>query len=585
MTPDLYEHLHTNIRYSTQALPVNVLLDTLLRPNLDTGLNDRTCIEWRYEPENAVSHLVLGDASHAGGQWAEEPTSGDWNARALSYTEMLSLPGYTFDKHYQIRTGKPLPPFERPTRGLVADYYATYPKAIGIADAIRNDAHVNGVSRTSKGFYIRSHGVHCKNLVLASGVFKNSIVPPPLLRSKQTLDNDDLPLMVVGSGFSAADAIIAAPISRKIIHIFKWSPEDRPSPLRGCHRQAYPEYAGVYRQMKHAAERNGQPLASNFSSARMKQPKTEVGCRGRNWIASYEGLPNAKITDVSFSTNNATVEISSTNGKSIERQVGGLAYLVGRTGSLNYLDPELQTEVLALADRSTPMPSSIEFNHIVTGRSFRSKAQEDLQIVPGVFVAGSLTGDSLVRYAFGGCVQVAGTLMMNATPQGGNQDVRGAAFATTTAGSTAGANHADNPGNRNFEAEKPANNGSKGADIILASSLDNISSRNSSCNSSSNSSIHSQETQASQTTQSSPCNEMSNEMSVVDQQQQDHDGDRKTSTRIKSAVSKKSEDENPIPSLKENNEYSPSPSRYPYPYSISPSDSYSPSCYHYSHPG
>ena len=572
---------------------MNVFLDTLLRPNLDTGLNDRTCVEWRHEPENAVSHLVLGDASQAGGQWAEEPTLGDWNARALSYAEMLSLPGYTFDEHYQTRTGKSLPPFERPTRALVADYYAAYPKAVGIADAICNDAHVNGILRTPKGFYVRSHGVHSKNLVLASGVFKNSIVPPPLLRPKQTLDNDDLPLMVVGSGFSAADAIIAAPISRKIIHIFKWSPEDRPSPLRGCHRQAYPEYAGVYRQMKLAAERNGQLPASNLSSARTKQPKMKAGYRGRDWTTSYQGLPNAKIIDVNFSTNSATVEISSTNGESFERKVGGLAYLVGRTGSLDYLDSGLQTEVLDLADPSATVPGSSKFNHVISGRTFRSKAQEDLQIVPGVFVAGSLTGDSLVRYAFGGCVQVAGTLMImkkkNAISQDGNQSNHSVVSAAAV--TAAVANRTDTAGNDNDEAGKLVDDRSDHANIIPASSLHNGSCWNSSSNCTSNSgssskrsSIYSQETQATQTTQSSRCNEMSNESSGDEQQQQQHENRSKRvitkGAELMMSDSSSSSSSSSPPRPKENNDHSTSPSRDPFQHS----HSYSPSYYQYSHP-
>src|SRR5438034_1319476 len=42
--------------YSTQALPVNVLLDTLVRPNGDTDdAEGNTNILWQYLPEKAVS--------------------------------------------------------------------------------------------------------------------------------------------------------------------------------------------------------------------------------------------------------------------------------------------------------------------------------------------------------------------------------------------------------------------------------------------------------------------------------------------------------------------------------------------------
>ena len=482
-----------------------MLLDTLLRPNLDTGLSDRTCVEWRYEPENVVSHLVLGDASRAGGQWAEEPTSGDWDARALSYAEMLSLPEYTFDKHHQIRTGHSLPPFERPTRRLVADYYAAYPKAVGIADAIRNDTHVKGVSRTLSGFYVGSHQIHCKRLVLASGIFKDSVPPPPLLRPIRHLNEDTLPLLVIGSGFSAADAIIAARKSRNIIHIFKWMPEDRPSPLRGCHKQAYPEYASVYRQMRLAAIRNGEVPGSK--PGQTKQSKSGGVPRGRDWIVTYEGLPNANITDVKLLSNSATVKLSLADGTPIARQVGGLAYLVGRAGSLDYLEPGLHAEILAAADQSASVPGGSNFGHVISGRTFRAKAQENLQVVPGVFVAGSLTGDSLVRYAFGGCVQIAGILMSNgnrhSAANDGSQDAHGPFSATNHNIAAAATAAATNAGGIEevFDGKGRAGNPASFSLSRTASS------------SNSSSSINTQDTQGTCTTHSTPNNETSNEPS------------------------------------------------------------------------
>ena len=480
MKPDLYEHLHANLRYSTQALPVNVLLDTLLRPNLDSGSNDRTCIEWRYEPKRAVTHVVLGDANRAGGQWAEEPTSGDWDARALSYAEMLSLPEYTFEKHHQIRFGRTLPPFERPSRRLVADYYATYPKAVGIAGAIRNDAHVNNVTRTSGGFYIASHEIHCKSLILASGVFKNAVAPPPLLRPITGLNEDTLPLLVIGSGFSAADAIIAAPKARKIIHVFKWLPEDRPSPLRGCHKEAYPEYAGIYRQMRLATVRNNNKSARKPGQA--KQANSNVAFHGRDWSATYEGLPNASITNVLPSTNSATVTFSLIDGTSTVRHVGGLAFLIGRAGSLDYLDPGLHTEVLAAADQTVSVPEGSSFGHVISGRTFRARTQENLQVAKGVFVAGSLTGDSLVRYAFGGCVQIAGILINNVCRHSNEVNESQDTHTTVSAAS------------HNIDA----------AAIPRSRSVSSINS---------SSSTSTEDTQGTRTTQSTPNNETSNETS------------------------------------------------------------------------
>lgn len=48
--------------------PVAVLFDSLLLPDSDFGLDHISPLEWRYEPERAVPHLVLGKGP-PGGAW------------------------------------------------------------------------------------------------------------------------------------------------------------------------------------------------------------------------------------------------------------------------------------------------------------------------------------------------------------------------------------------------------------------------------------------------------------------------------------------------------------------------------------
>ncbi|EOD44774.1 hypothetical protein UCRNP2_8511 [Neofusicoccum parvum UCRNP2] len=181
LTPDLYAHFQSSLRYSTQALPINTLLDTLIRPNADTEIDPESCVDWRYEPDKAVSHVALGNAVCAGGQWADEPVSASSDIGTLSYAEMLSLPGYSFADHWKAVNGEPLPHFLRPTRTQVAAYYKAYPHAVGIEGSISSNAQVSQVSRTADGFYIGSHDIRCKHLVLASGIFSVNTPPPPLL--------------------------------------------------------------------------------------------------------------------------------------------------------------------------------------------------------------------------------------------------------------------------------------------------------------------------------------------------------------------------------------------------------------------
>lgn len=391
----------SRLSYSTQALPVNVLLDTLVRPSVDIDeAGSTTNVEWRHVPEKAVPHLVFGKPSHPGGQWTEDPHGASWDIQTLSYAAMLSLPGYLFaDYHRQIK-GKELAPFTRPTRREIAAYFRAYPAAVHIGDVFRCGEDLEGISRTADGFYIQSHDLHCKRLVLASGIFSEILAPVPLLQPVlETQSTPTAPLLIIGSGFSAADAIISASNDQKILHVFKWSPEDRPSPLRSCHQQAYPEYAGVYRLMKRAA------LTAD-GAAQKQRPKYRRGTssaflESRNWDDLYEGVSNVEVTAVEMQKDLARVTFRREDGSTFCRGVRGLVYAAGRRGTLGYLDPQLRSEILGQED----------LDGTVSGQTLRAKAMEDLEVTPGVYIIGSLTGDALVRFAYGGCVGTAGHLI------------------------------------------------------------------------------------------------------------------------------------------------------------------------------
>jgi hypothetical protein len=89
--------------------------------------------------------------------------------------------------------------------------------------------------------------------------------------------------------------------------------------------------------------------------------------------------------------NLAIVTLQQANGNLIERAVSGFAYVSGRRGSLKYLNEALRHEAWDPADDS----------EMLSGQSLREKALENLEVAPGVFIIGSLTGDSLIRIALG----------------------------------------------------------------------------------------------------------------------------------------------------------------------------------------
>ena len=404
----------SRISYSTQALPINVLLDTLIRPLADTEPGTHlSCVEWRHEPERAVSQMVIGDTAQAGGQWADNPVAASMDIGALSYAEMLSLPKYSIADHYRVTMIDPPEEFHRPPRKEVADYLAAYPAAVGIKKALSLSRTVGDITRSMNGFHVRSHNIYCRHLVLASGVF-SCLIPArpalqPLLYLPKVPPLCEIPLLVVGSGFTAADIIITNLPQRKILHIFKWAPEEHPSPLRACHPHAYPEYAGVYQRMKLSA---ATALGNQDIMSPLKKHKSNPFFDPANWDNGYEGTPNTYIKCVSTCGSKGIVALEDSHGSIVEREVSNLEYVIGRRGSLNFLGNGLRLEVLGsdIGDKDTA--------GLISGHSLRSKVEENIEVAPDIFAIGSLTGDSLIRYAYGGCVYAAREILQRNESEG-----------------------------------------------------------------------------------------------------------------------------------------------------------------------
>ena len=387
--------------YSTQALPINVLLDTLVRPLGETDdTNKKTCVKWQYEPDRAVPHILVGNTNTTGGQWVDNPVQASWDIGTLSYGGMLSLPGYSIQDHFEKMLGKHMLPFSRPTRRQVTNYLAAYPAAVGIENSIYCGQNVSKITRTNTGFFIASHEISCKHLVLASGIFTKLIPARPLLQPLFTLPDPPKtqdPLLVVGSGFSAADVIISTPCDQKIVHIFKWQPKSHPSPLRACNQEVYPEYVEVYRKMKMAT------LASSAKSGRprVRRASSAFSEHDADLESRYEGLPNTAIVDVKMDGASAIVTLQRGEETPFERRIGSMTYVVGRRGSLGFLQPNLFREVCGQTEQDA----------LISGQTLREKVIDSTEVAKNVFAIGSLTGDSLIRFAYGGCTFAAGKIM------------------------------------------------------------------------------------------------------------------------------------------------------------------------------
>lgn len=377
--------------YSSKVLPANLLIDALQasdESHFASAGERQSRVRWVHEPARAVAHAVLCAGAAAGGQWQSSAIDVPSDL-SLSYAEMLSLPLYSFSENYAETRGKPPQDFFRPPRHDVAEYYAAWPRKVGIDSAIRYNAVVRSVvpiNKTGERTYnvVYDGGqLRARRVVLASGVFEDPAARARLQCPVETVASSTksctcdfviqdspsclppkhkLPTLVVGTGVSAADAIGNTPGS--VIHIFKWTDaRGAPCTFRNFPRELYPEYVQVFK--------------------RMKQRKIADG--------SYEGLANARIDQVS---RDGRVRIILDNGSTIERVVGAVKIRTGRRGSLAYLDPGLLPVTHACDVTKESM------------RDFVERARS-LRVADGLYIVGSLCGDSLVRFLPGGCMWVA----------------------------------------------------------------------------------------------------------------------------------------------------------------------------------
>ncbi|ORY77775.1 hypothetical protein BCR37DRAFT_394862 [Protomyces lactucae-debilis] len=419
----LVEHFEAAGYYSQDAWPANVLLDALLWPNASLGAGDvPSTLSFEYNAAYARDHIVLGSAIEAGGQWAEDAThgqeapfgyggnSGD-TARTLSYAEQLSLPGYSFAQWHLETQGCAFPAYERPRRPLVSAYYAAYPHFVGLCSAIYNGTRITAVERlpedTSKRIRYRVQGIDgrgvafevtCRHVVLACGLYSSLIEPPALLSpytrwpspvdSESSEDETSLqrgPLLVIGSGFSAADAVIENMERRPIIHVYKWDTATYTSPLKHCHRSSYPEYANIYKRMK---------LGAKQSSGAFPGDK------------QYQAFADVAIIDVhdtAFDGKHARQRLQVTvrhrDGTESCVAVSEMVVLTGRRTSLEFLGPKALQQ-LDIHEKDGWMEK-------VGLRAHIRPQGAALVVLEDMLCIGSITGDSLIKFSYGAVVGAA----------------------------------------------------------------------------------------------------------------------------------------------------------------------------------
>jgi len=232
-----------------------------------------------------------------------------------------------------------------------------------------------------------------KNVVLATGQtdLPNKLGVtgedlPFVLHSLQELEkmvedglltkNSD-PVMIVGAGLSAADAIISTQNHGfPIMHVFRKSVTDPGLIFNKLPVALYPEYHAVHRMM---------------ASGTHQQTKLVKGHPIEREYPGYEAFGQTDILEIN-KDRRVLIRGPQTN---LSVQVSFIVVLIGASPNLSFLT-EAETEIGRVPglpiDRENPIDINV-YTHESTN-------------VPGLYAMGPLTGDNFVRFIQGGALAI-----------------------------------------------------------------------------------------------------------------------------------------------------------------------------------
>ncbi|XP_001515655.1 oxidative stress-induced growth inhibitor 2 isoform X2 [Ornithorhynchus anatinus] len=280
--------------------PVAILLDTLLHPDADFGYEYPSILRWKLEQHHYIHHLVLGKGP-PGGAWHTMEGS----MLTISFGDWMELPGLSFkewaaNKRRNLKSDRVMPE-------EIACYYKHYVKVMGLQKNFRDNTYVTSISRLyrnqedcegedqenedlspqqlpiEKSTFIKrnweirgyqkgadgSHIPFClfaENVALATGTLDSptqlqvegedspfvfhSVPEFGTAISKGKFQGSVDPVVIVGSGLSAADAVLCAYNNNiPVIHVFRRQVTDPGLIFQQLPKKLYPEYHKVYHMM------------------------------------------------------------------------------------------------------------------------------------------------------------------------------------------------------------------------------------------------------------------------------------------------------------------------------------------------
>lgn len=413
--------------------PVALLFDTLLHPEADFRFDYPSVLQWKLEKHNGIPHVVLGKGL-PGGAWHMMEGS----MLTISLNNWMELPGlklkdWTNGKWRNLMN-------DRATTEEVASYYKDYVKIMGLQKNFIDNTCVTSVSKIQqdqkcakgkmpksatidsttpqlftpdnglppslwevRGYQRIGDGSHvpfclyAENVVLATGtydlparlgvegedlpfVFHNVSAFELAVQSCKVGQASD-PVLVVGAGLTAADAVLCAHRhSVPVVHAFRKSVTDPALIFKQLPKKLYPEYHKVYHKMCKQGYIN--TSHSNYTSF----PETR--------IVSF--LPDMKCT------------LQPTSGRNIVLSISMALVLIGTYPNLSFLKEH--GKHLGL-DPSKPI--SCKQNPIDINPYTFECTKED-----NVFAMGPLIGDNFVRFLKGGALGITSCLVKRLKEKG-----------------------------------------------------------------------------------------------------------------------------------------------------------------------
>ncbi|XP_061147888.1 oxidative stress induced growth inhibitor 1 [Syngnathus typhle] len=421
--------LERDLEYLSEGLqgrssnPVAVLFDSLLLPDSDFGMDHVSPLEWRYEPERAVPHLVLGKGP-PGGAWHTMEGS----MLTLSLANWMELPGLKLkdwmkDKRRNVRN-------DRATPAEIASYYQHYVSQMALEHNFACGTTVTSVSRCPAdqrdplGCW-RIKGLQCpegeeladdssvervpfsllaRNVVLATGTHDiparlgvegeslpyvcHSFWELEAAISRGELDESSDPVLVVGAGLTAADAVLAAHhLNTPVYHAFRRAVTDPGLIFNQLPKMLYPEYHKVHQMMTQQQHQPASPLDSSSLSPRLSSSSSYTG---------YLSFPQHRV--VSFRPDRKCV-LQSDSGQRTVVQVSKALVLIGAHPNLSFLPEQGRPLGLCPDEAVTCRRNPIDVDPF-TNRVLAANG-------PGMYAMGPLVGENFVRFLKGGALAIA----------------------------------------------------------------------------------------------------------------------------------------------------------------------------------